>query len=54
MSVQSKYFQMTSQILMEYKTDQYKITNLRSAVGEDDTTYYMYQGNDGMQYCLET
>ncbi|WQJ53918.1 MAG: hypothetical protein [Wendovervirus sonii] len=53
MSVQSKYFQVTDQILMEYKTDQYKITNLKTVTGEDYTEFYMYQGNDGRQYCLE-
>jgi len=39
--------------LLEYKTDQYKITSLKTDIGEDATEYYMYQGNDGRQYCLE-
>ena len=49
MAVQSKYFQVTGQILLEYKTDQYIIT--RNSTG-NNIDYIMYEGVDGKQYCL--
>ena len=49
MAVQSKYFQVTGQILLEYKTDQYVIT--RNSTG-NNVEYMMYEGVDGKQYCL--
>ena len=50
MAVQSKYFQLTGQILLEYKTDQYVI--LRNNKDDNNTSYIMYKGIDGNQYCL--
>jgi hypothetical protein len=38
---------VTPQILLEYNTDQYKITNTKSAVGESPVDFYMYIGEDG-------
>ena len=49
MAVQSKYYQVTNQILLEYKTDQYVIT--RNSTGSN-INYIMYEGVDGNQYCL--
>lgn len=49
MAVQSKYYQVTNQILLEYKTDQYVIT--RNSTGSN-INYMMYEGIDGKQYCL--
>jgi hypothetical protein len=49
MAVQSKYYQVTNQILLEYKTDQYVIT--RNSTGSN-INYIMYEGIDGKQYCL--
>ena len=49
MAVQSKYYQVTNQILLEYKTDQYVI--IRNSTGSN-TDYIMYEGVDGKQYCL--
>ena len=49
MAVQSKYYQVTNQILLEYKTDQYVIT--RNSTGSN-INYIMYKGVDGNQYCL--
>ena len=49
MAVQSKYYQVTNQILLEYKTDQYVIT--RNSTGSN-MNYIMYEGIDGKQYCL--
>ena len=49
MAVQSKYYQVTNQILLEYKTDQYVIT--RNSTG-NNVEYMMYEGVDGKQYCL--
>ena len=49
MAIQSKYFQVTNQILLEYKTDQYIIT--RNSTG-NNVDYIMYEGVDGKQYCL--
>ena len=49
MAVQSKYYQVTNQILLEYKTDQYTIT--RNSTGSN-INYIMYEGIDGKQYCL--
>ena len=49
MAVQSKYFQVTGQVLLEYKTDQYVIT--RNSTG-NNVEYMMYEGVDGKQYCL--
>jgi hypothetical protein len=41
-------------MLLEYKSDQYKITTLYSdSGGETSETVYMYQGGDGKQYCVE-
>ena len=54
MSTQSKFYQVTPQILLEYNTDQYKITNTKSAVGESPVDFYMYIGEDGNQYCVTT
>ena len=42
MAVQSKYFQVTGQVLLEYKTDQYVIT--RNSTGTSNYTYMMYRG----------
>ena len=50
MSVQSKFFQVTGQILLEYKTDQYSI--VRNTTGNGMKKYMMYKGIDGNQYCL--
>ena len=50
MAVQSKYFQVTGQVLLEYKTDQYVIT--RNSTGTSNYTYMMYRGVDDNQYCL--
>ena len=50
MAIQSKYFQLTGQILLEYKTDQYVI--LRNNTDGDKKSYIMYKGIDGKQYCL--
>ena len=49
MAAQSKYFQVTGQVLLEYKTDQYIIT--RNSTG-NNIEYIMYKGVDGNQYCL--
>lgn len=53
MSKQSRFYQVTNQILLEYSTDQYKITSVHNIVGEDAAQFYMYQGLDGNQYCIE-
>ena len=53
MSKQSKFFQVTKQVLLEYTTDQYKITNINNDAGADATDLYMYIGEDGDQYCIE-
>lgn len=50
MAVQSKFFQVTGQVLLEYKTDQYVIT--RNSTGTSNYTYMMYRGVDDNQYCL--
>lgn len=50
MAIQSKFYQLTGQILLEYKTDQYVI--LRNETGNVDKDYRMYEGKDGSQYCL--
>lgn len=51
MSAQSKFYQVTGQILLEYKTDQYIITRNSTGTYQE---YYMYEGVDGNQYCLTT
>jgi len=53
MSNQSKYYQVTNQILLEYKTDQYKITTTHAEEGSDVTDIYMYCCDDGKQYCMD-
>lgn len=50
MAIQSKFFQITGQILLEYKTDQYTI--LRNSTGSSVKNYVLYKGVDGNQYCL--
>jgi len=50
MAVQSKFFQLTGQVLLEYKTDQYVI--LRNSSGKENKNFIMYKGIDGNQYCL--
>ena len=50
MAIQSKFFQITGQILLEYKTDQYTI--LRNSTGSSVKNYILYKGVDGNQYCL--
>lgn len=54
MSTQSKFFQVTNQILLNYRTDQYKIMMVDDMTGADEVSYYMYQGDDGNQYYVET
>lgn len=49
MAVQSKFFQVTNQILLEYKTDQYVI--LRNSTGQNHD-FMIYKGVDNNQYCL--
>ena len=54
MATFSKFYQVTNQMLLEYKSDQYKITTLYSdSGGETSETVYMYQSGDGKQYCVE-
>ena len=50
MAVQSKYFQLTGQILLEYKTDQYVI--LRNNTENEYKSFMVYKGVDENQYCL--
>jgi len=49
MAVQSKFFQVTGQVLLEYKTDQYAIT--RNSTGKP-CKYLVYEGVDNNQYCI--
>lgn len=49
MAVRSKFFQLTGQVMLEYKTDQYVILRNDNGNMED---YIMYQGVDNNQYCL--
>lgn len=49
MAVQSKFYQLTGQLLLEYKTDQYIIT--RNATGQQHF-FMMYKGIDNNQYCI--
>lgn len=53
MSKQSKFYQVTNQVLLEYITDQYRITTSHTRGEEAKTKFYMYIGNDGNQYCLD-
>lgn len=53
MASQSKYYQVTNTLLLEYKTDQYKITSINSNIGQDYTQFIAYQGIDGNQYYLD-
>lgn len=50
MAIQSKFFQLTGQILLEYKSDQYVI--IQKSTGVPTIDYFMYKGIDGNQYCL--
>lgn len=51
MSVKSKFYQVTNQILLEYQTNQYEINTKQDS--DTSTSFYMYQGLDGKQYCIE-
>lgn len=53
MALQSKYFQVTNTLLLEYSTDQYRITTINSSIGENYTEFIAYQGIDGNQYILD-
>ncbi len=53
MSNQSKYFKVTEQVLLEYKTDQYAINRLHPG-GTEETTFYIYIDNNNEQKLLET
>lgn len=48
-----RYYQITEQLLLEYTCDQYNIVNNKSNNESSSTTVYMYQGADGLQYCLD-
>lgn len=50
MAVHSKFFQVTGQILLEYKTDQYAI--VRNQETAPNVQYLVYEGVDNKQYCL--
>lgn len=50
MAIQSKFFQITNQVLLEYKTDQFII--LKNSTGDRTKGFMMYKGVDGNQYCL--
>lgn len=50
MSLTSKYYQVTPQVIVEYRTDQYKIQQTNIISTAEDA--YMYQGLDGNQYCM--
>lgn len=52
MASQSRYFKVTDQVLIEYKTDQYAINRLHTA-GQDQTSFYMYIDNNNEQKLIE-
>lgn len=52
MANQSRYFKVTDQVLIEYKTDQYAINRLHTA-GQDPTSFYMYIDNNNEQKLIE-
>lgn len=54
MATISKFFQVTNQLLLEYKSDKYKTTVTNADAGDTYTSFIMYQGNNGLQYCLDT
>lgn len=56
MAKQSKFYSVTNQVLLEYITDQYRITSTLANIpeeGEELSQIYMYLANDGKQYCLD-
>lgn len=52
MASQSRYFKVTDQVLLEYKTDQYLINRIRPD-GTDETSFYIYIDNNNEQKLLE-
>lgn len=50
MSVKSKFYQATEQLLIEYKTDSYAIAN--NTTTKDGTYFHMFKSLDGKQYYL--
>ena len=51
MATLSKYFQVTNQLLLEYKSDIHKI--VFSPDTNEQATVAMYQGDNGLQYCID-
>ena len=48
MATISKFFQVTNQLLLEYKSDKYKTTVTNADAGDTYTSFIMYQGNNGL------
>ena len=53
MTAISKFFQVTNQLLLEYKSDKYKSTVKYAESGDTDCNFIMYQGDNGLQYCID-
>ena len=53
MAAISKFFQVTNQLLLEYKSDKYKSTVKYAESGDTDCNFIMYQGDNGLQYCID-
>ena len=53
MSKQTKFFQVTNQVLLSYTSDQYNVTTKHAYQGEDRVSYYMYQTDDAQQHFVE-
>ena len=47
MAVSSTWFMMTPELLLEYRTDRYKIIQGGKSTDKQPSVYYIYKGKDG-------